>query len=520
MMKKIMFSVLVFLFVCSCGTFAGRAWLFTNSSSGSWYRAPVTGGYMDLYLVIDYTTFTNFEFSVDYDSNVVNLLGAGSAFHTYPGISVVSANTISLSGSMRRTTFSVATDSGSAVTINDAPYQSDAVLGIRITPLAEATVVLGLWEETDTRYPASYKTCSLEIYNDGESVDYEPNVDNDEPTLAAFTDKTSATLFYYYDYHFGNPVSNGILRVTYNDSSYEDFSNSNPSKGITVDSNFGAFFITPQPDAVSYDILFPEYYDQNLSLTGGRNISHMTPENMMDIQNLFFHTVKAGTDDIVLNVWFPGIGASFEASEYDAAIAGENSGAVDKTFDFARIDDDRISVTIYGGLHKDYHYLYIFRNDVIQGYAFFDAAVYQNVTFLVKDTLDAPLSGIKVMFPYFDHMSGGMLNITEITDVHGMVSLDLPGSDWGNYYDYIVTDDDYTDVTGSLTVYASPAGEVIVLEPATGVNLGNFCHFASQWLQNWCDSWSNYCDGCDRNYDGNVDTEDLLKFIHLWLKDI
>lgn len=525
-MKRFMFVVLVCLFLLTSGVFAEtEAWLSTNYSSGfssSYYRSPVTGGYMDIYLLVDDVNLTDVEFSVVYDVSVIDVLTEYSVMDTISGTHISDVNTVDVGGSWKKTTFTAVADSNDGISIDTVTYLSDAVMRIRLLPTAEGTVALGLWSENSPPYPASYKTCSLRILNgeDGDGndveVDYGRKEWNDGVELVTFTDKTEAGIYHYFDYNFGNAIS-GVLRIDYSDGSFEEFSSSDPNKGITINPYFGAFIVTAQPDASSYKIIFPEYYEEYISINTGRYVSHISPSGFLEIENLFFHTLQASSNDTELIVWCYGIGVDFNAGNFNATIAGGNGGVLTKTFDFAYIDEDRISITIHGGLDVDYYSLYIYKEGLILGQTFFEAMVYQNVIFDINDLAGDPLPDVEVLLPTYGPM--GFTTIRKVSDANGQVSFDLPGAEWGRFFDYIVTHDDYSDVLGTIMVYDSNFTEQIVMSPALGVDMVDYAEFSKWWLTQNC-AWNNYCEGADRNYDGIVDYEDLLKFVYLWLEDM
>lgn len=525
-MKRFMFVVLVCLFLLTPGAFAGtEAWLSTDYSSGfshSFCRAPVTNGYMDLYLSVDNVNFTKIKFSVVYDSSIVADFYEGNIIDMIEGVSV-DVSSVNLEGSWKKATFDVVANSNGGISIGDATYFSDAVMRVRIVPIAEGTVAIGMWDNTSTRYPASYTTCSLEIYNgeDGDGneieVEFSPKQFNDEVQLISFTDKTSAGIYHFFDMNFGNALSDGVLHIDYSDGSFEEFSSSDPNKGITINPYFGVFFITAQPDANSYKIIFPGYSDENISISAGQYISCITPSGFLNIENLFFHTLQADSEDTELSVWCPGIGVDFNAGNYNVAIAGWNGGILNRTFGFSYIDNDRIGVTIHGGLDVDNYSLYVYKEGLILGQTFFEAAIYQSVIFDINDVEGNPLSNVEVLLPTYGPM--GFATIGKVADANGQVSFDLPGTEWGQFFEYIVTHDDYNDVFGTVEVYDSAVTEEIVMNPALGVDMADYAEFSKWWLSQDC-AWNNYCEGADRNYDAKVDYQDLYKLAHLWLKDM
>lgn len=321
-LKRLLGSLCVLVF--SSTLFAApKAWVSTSYrpdfwSSGSWYRAPVTDGYMDLRLAIENATFDQAEFSISYDSSILYPLSDGNFMDIMPGLSVSSA-TINLDGTWKKTTFTLT----GAVSIGSIQYESEAVFRLRLYPRGEGTVPISLWTSSSPRYPASYKSCDLILRSDGQVVPYERKEWNDSVQLVTFTDKTSASVLYYYDLNLGTPISNGIIRITYADSSVEEFTASNHARGITIDSDYGGYFITDQPNAIEYAIVFPEYEDTVMnSISGGWSTTHIQPERMFFVREASegFHGLRATSDDIVLTVDLMGIGADFGSSVYDAVL--------------------------------------------------------------------------------------------------------------------------------------------------------------------------------------------------------
>lgn len=128
-MKRFIFIALVCLFFLSHETFADtEAWLSTNYSSGyssSSYRSPVTDGHMDLYLLVDDVNFTELEFSLVYDVNVITELTQYNVMDILSGISISDVNTVDVVGSWKKTTFTTVADSNDGVTIGTVNYLSE-----------------------------------------------------------------------------------------------------------------------------------------------------------------------------------------------------------------------------------------------------------------------------------------------------------------------------------------------------------------------------------------------------------
>jgi hypothetical protein len=326
---------------------------------------------MDVLVLIENATFSEMDFSIAYDSSLVQSVGSGMVFGMMEGLSLTGVTNENLEGSWKKATFSF---SGN-MSIGAIQYESDAVLQLRLTPIAEGTVPISLWTSTSPRYPASYKTCSLVLRNGGVEVPYERKEWNDGTQLITFTDKTSAAVLYQYDLNLGTPISNGFFRVTYSDGHVEEFHASNPARGITIDTSYGGYFITPQADAVSYSLLFPEYEDiMSMGVSGRWSISHTQPDGYLDVKevNDGFHGIQATPEDISLTISATDIGLDFDDSQYDAAIIGDLAGVLNKTTDFERISDDTVRLIIRGGLAADYYNLYVYKDGLILGRAWFN----------------------------------------------------------------------------------------------------------------------------------------------------
>ncbi|MBN2512595.1 MAG: Ig-like domain-containing protein [Sedimentisphaerales bacterium] len=501
---------------------APKAWVSTSYrpdfwSSGTWYRAPVTEGYMDLRLAIENATFDHAEFSISYDSSILQTPITANFLDIMPGLSISGANTIDLDGSWKKTTF---TFSG-AVAIGEVQYESEAVFRLRLVPHAEGTVPVSLWTSSSPRYPDAYKTCDLTLRSGGEKVSYERKEWNDSVQLFTFTDKTSASVMYHYDLNLGTPISNGIIRITYDDSSVEEFTASNHDRGITIDSNYGGYYITAQPNAVQYAIIFPEYEDAILdSISGGWSTSHIQPEMMFFAREASggFHGLRATSDDIELTVDLTGIGSDFGSSVYDAVLMNLEDGIIEKSFAFDYINHDTIKITIAGGLEANPNYvLYLYKNGLIAGRTWFGASNFYAVTFTVKDLADKILSGATVTIPQWG--MSGPANLEEITDENGEAVFELPGSEWGNNYNYYVVLADHEDAVGNVQIVDAAVHVPVVMGPIRGLDMDDFAILASQWAMEYC-QWSNDCNGADRNRDGTVDMDDLAIFVDRWLKDM
>jgi len=501
---------------------APKAWVSTSYrpdfwSSGTWYRAPVTEGYMDLRLAIENATFDHAEFSISYDSSILYTPGTANFLDIMPGLSISGANTINLDGTWKKTTFTLT----GAVSIGAIQYESEAVFRLRLIPHAEGTIPISLWTSASPRYPDSYKSCSLTLRSGTDEVPFERKEWNDSVQLVTFTDKTSASVMYHYDLNLGTPISNGIIRITYADSSVEEFTASNHGRGITIDSNYGGYYITAQPDAIQYAIIFPEYEDTILdSISSGWSTSHSQPEMMFFAREASegFHGLRATSDDIELTVDLAGIGEDFGSSAYDAILMNYEQGVLSKTFDFDYVNNDTIKMTILGGLEANPNYvLYLYKNGLIAGRTWFGASTFYPVTFTVKDLSDNVLPGAIVTIPQWG--MHGPANLEQITDENGEAVFELPGSEWGNSYNYYVVLDDHEDAVGNIQVVDTAVNVPIIMGPIRGLDMNDFTILASQWAMEYC-QWNNDCNGADRNRDGTVDMDDLAIFVDRWLKDM
>ena len=183
-------SVLLSVLVVSAIVYATpKSWVSTRYrpdiwSSGSWYRSPVTNGYLDVRLFVENATFTNAEFSINYDSGIVAQIGSGNILELITGLTVEAVTTENLDGAWKKTTITL---SGN-VTLGDIQYESESIFRLRLIPVAEGTVPITLWP--GTRYPESYYSCSLSLTDNGQEVVHERKEWNDGTQLFTFTDKT------------------------------------------------------------------------------------------------------------------------------------------------------------------------------------------------------------------------------------------------------------------------------------------------------------------------------------------
>lgn len=99
-MKKLAkLIVLLSVVIFSSSVFAiPNAWLNTNYYSSS-YRSPVTGGYMDILVFVDNVTFTDLNFSIIYDANIVEQIGTGNVNDVISGLTVSEVTTVDIEGS-------------------------------------------------------------------------------------------------------------------------------------------------------------------------------------------------------------------------------------------------------------------------------------------------------------------------------------------------------------------------------------------------------------------------------------
>ena len=515
---SVLFSI-VLLSAIVCAT--PKSWISTSYrpdiwSSGSWFRAPVTDGYMDLLLVIENASFTNAEFSICYDSAIISPVSSTSLLEIRSGLSLASVTTENLEGAWKKTTIVL---SGS-ITIGEAPYESDALFRLRLIPIAEGTVPITLWPGQWSPYPDTYNTCALTLMDNDQQVVHERKESNDGTQLITFTDKTSASVFYHFDLNFGNPI-NGFLQVVYEDESVEEFHVSNHDKGITIDPANGAYFISPQPDAVSHTLIFPGYEQWPLSLSGGWTVSHTQPSVMLSVMEAEegFHGIKATSEDITLTIQSTGIGENFDSTLFNAAIAGDNSGILNKEFTLKYIDNDTIQLTIKDGLEPDYYSgLYIYKDGIIFGRAWFSASEYFPVTFTVKDENNNPIPDALVSIPIWGMF--GPSSIDRDTDQNGQAVFELPGNpEWGTYQEYRVIFAGYSSIVDALTVYDEAVELSVVMTPSPSVNITDFTQFSTWWEFDEC-MWYNNCDGADKDFNGTVNLEDLMMFISDWLKDM
>jgi hypothetical protein len=524
-MNRVMKSFLVCTVVlsfASSGWANPQAWLSTQYrpdfwSSGSWYRSPVTDGYMDVRLLIENAAGTEITFSIAYDSTLIHPVGSGSLMDLMAGLTLSAVTVDNMEGNWKKSTM---TFTGN-FNIGTIQYESDAVLRLRLYPIAEGTVPLGLWSSGSLRYPASYKTCSLTLKNGGVVVPVDRKEWNDATQLITFTDKTSATVTYQYDYNLGTPIANGFFRVTYADNHIEEFHASNPALGITLDKTYGGYFITPQANAVMVSLIFPEYEDiMSMDMSGGWSVTHKQPDGYLFVQEVGEGQsggLRATTDDITLTVVRPGIGMNFDAHGFDAAIIGNLAGVLDKTTDFQRVGDDSVRMIIRGGLAADDYNLYLYKDGLILGRIWFTASTYYAVSFIVKDQNGHALPGAIVAIPQCGMM--GCSNLEKTTDQDGKAVHQLPGNpQWGQFFNYFVTLADHEDATGSIQVFASDMEVPIVMGPVKGLDLADFANLASNWSMQFC-QWNNYCNGADRNRDGSVNLADLVLFADRWLKN-
>jgi hypothetical protein len=524
-MNRVIKPLVICAVVLSCvssGWANPQAWLSTHYrpdvwSSGSWYRSPVTNGYMDVLLLVENAAFTEMTFSIAYDSALLLPVESGSILNKMEGLTLSALTTENMEGTWKK---SKLTFTGN-INIGTIQYESEALFQLRLYPITEGTVPLGLWPNPSPRYPASYKTCSLTLKNGLVDVPVDRKEWNDATQLITFTDKTSATVTYQYDMCLGTPIANGFFRVTYADNHVEEFHASNPARGVTIDKTYGGYFITPQIDAAMVSLIFPEYEDiMSMDMSGGWSVTHKQPDGYLQVLEVGEGQsggIRATTDDITLTVLRPGIGINFDDEAFDTAIIADLAGVLDKTTDFQRVDDDSIRMIIRGGLAADYYNLYLYKDGLILGRVWFNASTYYAVSFIVKDQNGHALPGAIVAIPQCGMM--GCTNLEKTTDSDGKAVHQLPGNpQWGQFFNYFVTLADHEDATGSIQVFGSDMEVPVVLGPVKGLDLSDFANLASYWSMQFC-QWNNYCNGADRNRDGTVDLADLVLFADRWLKN-
>ncbi len=511
-MKKMWYvSILLFVFSLSSAALAATNSWVSVSGPSSWYRSPVTSGYCDIRVLVENATFTNLVFTFNYDSTIVNTIGSGNVFNIIPGLNLVSVTNQNLEGTWKKATITL---SGN-VKIDAVQYTSGAVFLLRITPIAEGLVPVTLWPEG---YPERYNTCSLTLTNGTEEVVHQEKEWNGGTELFTFTDKTGATLYYQYDMNFGYPLE-GFVRVTYLNETVEDFYTSDHARGITIDLENGAYYVSPQPNAVSYVLILEGYGSSgNLTLNGGRYTSHSQPENVLYIPEKYtqFHgTIQASSQPIVLTVGADGLGTDFVNSTYRAAMAGDIGGVLEKTFTFAYIDDNTVQLTIEEGLEPEYHQLYVYKNEKVVGRSWFNTSVFYPVTFNVSDENANPMQGATIRLVLWGM---NISFIDDVTDENGQAVIGLPGAEWGNYHEYNAVAAGYDIATDYALIYDSPITVNITMTPAAGINIEDVAAFAASWQDVECYYYGN-CNGADMNVDGVVDPEDLMLLAARWLKD-
>ncbi|MBN2063552.1 MAG: Ig-like domain-containing protein [Sedimentisphaerales bacterium] len=515
-MKRILLSLVFMVSSLLSVNCWGQAtsYISTSYRVDSWnfnsHFAPVAGGYVDVYLMIDNATFTDLSFSVNFDSDIINPYGI-SVQDIADGLTLSSVTTEDLEGTWKKATINLTGN----ISIGTAQYLSDAAMVVRFLPLAEGVFPLSF--PSSEKYPEHYKNCSLSLSYNGQPVEHEPHSWHNRMNLFTFTDKDPVKINYHYDYNFGFPIE-GYLRIVYADDSIVEFHSSDPIKGITIDPANGAYYITPQENAVSYSLIFPGYEDiVNMDMSSGsaQYTSHTQPTSMFFLGNEMT-ALEASAADMTLEVNLPGIGTDFSNSTYTTMITGDNNGILSKQYSYAYINDDTISVTIIGGLPADYLYMYVFKDGDIQGRTWFHTANYYPVTFIVKDQANVPVANATVILPMGWDASD---NVELVTDSTGQAQTRLAGeSEYGNFQNYRVIHDIYDVAKGTVEVYGEPVSVEVTLSPLSGTYLDDFVNIAYYWQNQWCSSWDNDCQGADMNFDGKVTIEDLAIFAGRWLK--
>lgn len=523
-MKRIFnLSIVLSVVVLTSSVFASpTSWLSTRyranpQSTGSWHRSPVTDGHLDIYVHVEHATFDQAVFSVRYDSAIVNNITTHNVWDLHEDLSVASVTTENLEGTWKKATITLT----GQITIGQTQYLSDALFRVRFVPHSEGTMPVGLWPRP-VQFPEHYHTCSLTLLYDDVEIEHGPKEWNDGVTLFAFTDKTASRVMYHYDMNFGTPVA-GYLQVVYEDDSVEEFHVSDHDRGITINPEFGAYFLTAQPDAVSHSMIFAGYQNwENMDLTSGFtwSLNHSQPDGYLFVPEIHegFYGLEASTEDMALTISQPGIGLDFESSDYVAAIAAWRQGVLSKTFEYDYIDDDTIALTIIGGLEPDQYDLYIYKDGLVLGRTWFGASASYPVTFTVIDEAGNPLPNASVIFEIWGM---DLTIIKEQTNEDGQAVFHLPGDDeWGAWYDYKVIAPGFENVMDYVEVYDGPAEVTVTMLPAEGVTLADFAHFASWWQTLDCGWENDDCEGADMNFDGSVDMEDLVFFVARWLQGL
>jgi hypothetical protein len=512
MKKLIVFSMAAILTSFAFAT--PNSWVSTRyrptiTSTGSWYLSPVTDGHLDIRLFVDNVTFTDAVFTINYDSDVVDPIGAGSVTNVKFGLSLVSVTTEDLDGSWKKATITL---SGN-ITIGEAQYEQDSIFVLRLIPHSEGVMPITLWQ---VDYPDSYTTCSLSLFNGVEEVAHERKEYNDGTVLFTFTDKTT-TLNFSHDLNFLFPLE-GYLQITYADESVETFYQSDESRGIAYYPDYSLWLIDPKPDATQYIVYLPGYYNYALSFNGGMYTSHSQPEDHIWVKEKYegFYGFQANSEDIIMTAEQTGIGIDFATSQYSARIAGDDLGEVFKSFIFEPIDDDNIKMTLEGGLQPDYYNLYLYKNGDIMGRTWFDASIYYPVTFEVFDADSNPIEGAMIRFVLWGM---DITTLDEYTNLDGEATIELPGDpEYGQGHEYNVIVPGYDIVNGYVDVYDSPISVPVQIVKAAGVTIGDFAGLAGYWGDIDC-FWDD-CNAADLNVDGVIDTEDLMLFAAKWLQGI
>ncbi|HDS84354.1 MAG TPA: hypothetical protein ENN97_04080 [Phycisphaerales bacterium] len=521
-MKRILnLSVLLSVLVLTSSVFASPAsWLSTRyratpQSTGSWYRSPVTDGHLDIRVLAEAVSFTDAEFSIRYDSSIVDTITTANVWDVASGLTVVSVATVPLEGTWKESTITLT----GTLSIGSVQYESEAtLLQIRFVPHAEGTMPITLWPSD--RFPESYYNCSLKLWDNGVEVEHGPKEWNDGTTLFTFTDKTASHVMYHYDMNFGTPVA-GYLQVVYEDESVEEFHVSDHDRGITINPEFGAYFVTAQPNAVSHSMIFAGYQNwENMDMTNlfTWSISHSQPDGFLFVPEIHegLPGLDATTDDIVLTISQPGIGLDFEGSDYMAALAGHQQGVLSKTFEYNYVDDDTIALTIIDGLEPDQYDLYIYKDGLVLGRTWFGASASYPVTFTILDEMDNPLPNVSIIFEIWGM---DLTIIKEQTNEDGQAVFQMHGNnEWGAWYEYKIIASGFESVADFVEVYDSPVEVTVIMLPADGVTLADFAHFASWWQTLDCGWHNDDCEGADMNFDGSVDMDDLVFFVARWLQ--
>lgn len=345
------------------------AWLSTSSyetgqawSTGSW-RASVQEGYLKLGVNVENVSFTYGTFDIEYDPNIVNnptLSYYRDEFTScdleiWPQENGMNTAHVEFYG---------ATTIGAA---SDNPYSSDwpTLFELNFTAKQEGTLALSLWH---MNLPgAQPETCLLDLFNDAGFIGYGPKASNDEPVLFTFTDKDNVV--YVYDINNGQPLI-GTLNAVMNDDT-------RVPQNVTADP-YGGYFFNNVTGAKDFELLVPGYDPISLGTSAYHHVLGCSP-SMLGISP---HMSRPSTNDMYYTLYRPGIGSDFDTNSYTYELYYRDSNyepqPLVKNVNFSAGDDaDQIKATFIGGLEIlngmewQQNELYIYKNDVFLGRAFF-----------------------------------------------------------------------------------------------------------------------------------------------------